>query len=160
MHAENMLPIEEARSEDLPEIIALQKLAFRREATRTGDWGMPAQTQTVEQLAAEMPSLKLIVIRDAGKIIATGRASFESDTVHIGRLAVAPERQGQGFGTRLINALEASFPNANRYEIFTSEGSIDNIKLYERLGYREYARKKSPTIVILIFMEKYRSAAS
>jgi ribosomal protein S18 acetylase RimI-like enzyme len=156
MCSSDPLPIDEAQIEDIPEIIALQRLAFRREASRTGDWGMPAQTQTVEDLAAEFLSLKLLVVRDGGRIIATGRAKFDGVTVHMGRLAVSPERQGRGLGTQLILALEASFPQATRFEIFTSEVSLDNIRLYERMGYREFARKKSPTKAILVYMEKLR----
>jgi ribosomal protein S18 acetylase RimI-like enzyme len=156
MHSEDSLPIENARIEDIPEIISLQRLAFRREAERAGDWGMPALTQTVEQLVAEFPSLKLFVIRENGVIIASGRAGFDAGTVHMGRLAVLPERQGRGLGTRLIKALEASFPNASRFEIFTSDVSPDNIRLYERMGYREFARRKAPTKAMLVYMEKFR----
>jgi len=154
MLSHNTFPIEEARFEDIPEVIALQRLAFRSEAARTGDWGMPAQTQTAEQLAAEFSSLKLFVVRETGRIIATGRARFDGETVHIGRLAVTPERQGRGLGTRLITALESAFPNARRFEIFTSDVSFDNIRLYQRMGYTEFARKQAPSHATLVYMEK------
>ena len=156
MQSEDTVSIESASPADIPEIIALQRLAFKKEAMKTGDWGMPAQAQTVGQLTAEFPSLKLLVVRENGRIIATGRAKCEDGTVHMGRLAVVPEKQGRGLGSRLIMALEDSFPDVCRFEIFTSDVSLANIRLYERLGYREYARKKAPTIATLVYMEKRR----
>ena len=159
MRSEDCLPIEDARIDDVPEIVALQKLAFQKEAERTGDWQMPAQTQTIDDLASEFPNLRLFVIRDGGRIIATGRAKLDGKTVRMGRLAVAPDWQGRGLGTRLLCALEASFPDSDRLEIFTSDVSLDNIRLYERLGYHEFARKKVKTLATLVYMEKRRNAS-
>lgn len=149
-----MITIERAGMDDLREVIELQRLAFRKEALRTDDWKIPPMTQTVEELAAESPTLTLLVARENGRIIGSGRAKRESDSVHLGRFAVHPEFQGRGIGTSIIRALEAAYPDATRFELFTSSVSDDNIRLYSRLGYVEFARKVLSDKVTLVFMEK------
>jgi len=53
-----------------------------------------------------------------------------------------------------MQAIEARFPSARRYELFTGEKSTGNIRLYERLGYRIFRRERLSERVTLVFMEK------
>ena len=41
-----------------------------------------------------------------------------------------------------------------RYELFTSTRSVDNIRLYQRNGYKEFDRKAVNNELIFVFMEK------
>ena len=63
------------------------------------------------------------------------------DDGEIGRLAVAPDRQGEGIGTRLPQALVAR--THDDLWLFTGEHSAGNLRLYERLGFRETHRERS-----------------
>ena len=66
----------------------------------------------------------------------------DGDVAEIGRLAVAPDRQGEGIGTRLMREIEARAPAAVReLRLFTGEHSAGNLRLYTRLGYRETGRR-------------------
>ncbi len=41
-------------------------------------------------------------------------------------------------GTALVRAVEERFAGVRRFELFTGNRSEANIRLYRRLGYREY----------------------
>ena len=70
-----------------------------------------------------------------------------------------PKRQRQGLGSALLAAIEASFPHAARYALFTGAQSEGNLRLYRRLGYRQVetrqveTRQVSPGLT-LVFLEK------
>jgi len=88
------------------------------------------------------------------RIIGTVRAKVASGTCTIGRLAVHPDFQGQGIGSALLKNIEASFPDASKYELFTGSRSQANIRLYQRHGYTiSHTQAVSPT-VSLTFLEK------
>jgi ribosomal protein S18 acetylase RimI-like enzyme len=82
------------------------------------------------------------------------RAREADGTCHIGRLIVTPELQGRGIGTRLLRAIEARFPGARRFELFTGSRSAANLRLYERLGFRRCREQTLSPAVTLVFMEK------
>lgn len=44
--------------------------------------------------------------------------------------------------------------NTPRFELFTSEKSVKNIRLYERLGYVRFKEKKIADGLIFVYMEK------
>jgi GNAT superfamily N-acetyltransferase len=76
----------------------------------------------------------------------------------IERLAVAPNKQGCGVGTALMRAAETRFPAANRFELFTGHKSAKNLRLYQKLGYREFKRKQLAPHITLVFLQKERPA--
>jgi hypothetical protein len=53
-----------------------------------------------------------------------------------------------------MGRIEAVFSRAERFELFTGTKSIHNIRLYQRLGYREYREEDLSPKVRLVFMEK------
>jgi ribosomal protein S18 acetylase RimI-like enzyme len=122
---------------DLETILALQKRAFRSEALFYDDFSMPPMSQTLEQIREEASRRTVLKLVEGGIILGSARGHFDPQTRtgYIGRLVVEPGRQGQGLGTRLIRAIEALFPQAERWEIFTGAQSEANIRLYRKLGY-------------------------
>ena len=82
------------------------------------------------------------------------QANLEEDTCHIGRLIVHPKRQNLGIGSQLMNAIEAHFAGARRYELFTSERSLRNLYLYQKHGYRIFRQEKLSEKVNLLYLEK------
>ena len=70
---------------------------------------------------------------------------------------VHPDFQGRGIGTRLMAAIETRFGEARTWELFTGELSIENIRLYERLGYRIIRKARfEESRFSVVFMEKTR----
>ena len=146
--------IEKAQIEDLKEILELQYLAYQSEAKLFGDMDIPPLKQTIEEVCEEYKKgIILKKVDDRGVIIGSVRAYQEGQTVYIGKLMVHPEMQKQGIGTKLLCEIENQYQN-QRYELFTSTKSIDNIRLYERLGYKKYKEEIVTPELQFVYLEK------
>lgn len=95
--------------------------------------------------------LKMVDENDV--IIGSVRAKESNGTVYIGKLMVHPDHRCNGYGARLLAEIERYYPE-KRYELFTSTRSIDNIKLYRKSGYKEFARKAVNDELQFVYMEK------
>lgn len=144
-----------AAKEDAADILALQQAAYQSEAELYRDWSIPPLTQTLAELQQEITASTVLKASQGGLLVGSVRAVQQPDTsVAIGRLIVLPELQGQGIGSLLMASIEAAFPAAPRFELFTGSLSIRNIRLYEKLGYCLFMRKQLSPQVELVFMEK------
>jgi GNAT superfamily N-acetyltransferase len=150
------ISITAASPEDASEILALQAAAYQSEARLYDDWTIPPLMQTLPQLVAEFETKILLKAVAAGRIIGSARASSDSGTCFIGRVIVLPELQGKGIGTQLMLKMEELFPPAGRFELFTGSRSIDNIRFYQKLGYKIFREEDLSPKVCLVFMEKQR----
>ena len=92
-------------------------------------------------------------IDENGVIIGSVCAKESNGTVYIGKLMVHPDHRRSGYGARLLAEVEQFYPG-KRYELFTSSRSIDNIKLYRKSGYKEFARKAVNDELQFVYMEK------
>ena len=146
--------ITEAVPEDVEEILALQKSAFRGEAVIYGEFGIPPLTQTLAEIEAEFSQRLFLKAVTDDRIVGSARAHMDGDACHIGRVVVLPDYQGRGIGTRLMQEIEARFPWAERFEIFTGSKSERNLYLYDKLGYREVRRQVISPKLAMIYMEK------
>lgn len=73
-----------------------------------------------------------------GRVVGAVRAAVKGDSLHVGRLTVAPDQQGKGIGSVLLRQVEqAAPPGTRRYALFTGHLSRANLRLYERHGYLE-----------------------
>jgi ribosomal protein S18 acetylase RimI-like enzyme len=130
--------------DDVGEVLTLQRAAYVTEAQAYGDLAIPPLTQTLDELRAELadPQTTAWGIRERGRLVASIRVrQADSATAEIGRLAVAPDRQGDGLGTALMLAAEARLQDdVTIIRLFTGEHSHANLRLYQRLGYRETGR--------------------
>ena len=139
---------------DADEILALQKLAYESEALLYDDWTIPPLTQTLTDFEAEFGNKVVLKAVDGDTIVGSVRASLDGATCRIGRLIVHPEHQRKGIGSLLMARIERTFPRAERFELFTGTRSANNIRLYKRLGYREYREENLSPQVRIVFMEK------
>ncbi|HTF96336.1 MAG TPA: GNAT family N-acetyltransferase [Cellvibrio sp.] len=123
---------------DAAEILDLQKQAYYSEAEINNDFSIPPLTQTLDQLQAEFEVKEILKVVADGNIIGSGQVKLENGTAYIGRIIVQPELWGQGIGSGILKALEAVFPDAQRFELFTGARSTKNIALYKNRGYSEF----------------------
>jgi len=124
--------------DDAGEVLTIQRAAFASEALIYGDPDMPPLTQTLEELRAELvENLGCVAVTDH-RIVGAVRARRDGDLLLIGRLAIAPDQQGEGLGTLLLGAVEerGREAGATEAELFTGSLSEANQRLYEREGYR------------------------
>ncbi|WP_342355791.1 GNAT family N-acetyltransferase [Actinomyces respiraculi] len=152
------LPIIELGVKDAGEILTLQRAAYLTEAAAHEDISLPPLTQTLTELVDELgdPDVTALGIRDHGRLIAAVRLRRNGGAVELGRLVVAPERQGQGVGTRLLRHAESVHPRAQEIRLFTGERSAANIRLYTRNGYRETGRTTAGAYQIVHFVKSLR----
>lgn len=146
--------IEKAEREDLNEILELQYLAYQSEAALFGTNDIPPLRQTLNEVVEEYNvGIILKMVDENGIIIGSVRAKENNDTVYIGKLMVHPDYRGNGFGTKLLSEIEHLFPN-KRYELFTSTRSVDNIRLYQKSGYKIFSERIENDELTFVYMEK------
>lgn len=152
------ISIIQASREDTREILALQKIAYQREARLYADWTIPPLTQTLSEMDADFGIKVFLKAVDETRIVGSVRGSLSSGTCSIGRLIVHPAYQRKGIGTMLMKSMEKTFSGAERFELFTGTKSIDNIRLYRRLGYEIFGEEDLSSEVRLVFMVKSRDS--
>lgn len=149
------ISIYKANYEDLPEILQLQYLAYQSEADLFGSRNIPPLKQTLDEVIGEYNAgIVLKMLDNRGHIIGSVRAKEEKGTVYIGKLMVHPQHRRHGYGTKLLNEIERYFPE-KRYELFTSTRSIDNIRLYQKSGYKVFKDEAVNDELQFVFLEKY-----
>jgi len=148
------IAIEQATIQDAAEILRLQKRAFRIEAERYNDNTLPPLLQTLEDTKADFEHGRFLKATLKGKIIGSVKAYAKDGTCHIGRLVVHPDYQRRGIGSQLMHAIEGTFEDADRFELFTAHRSTPALELYQAMGYQEFKREKMNTHD-LVYMEKH-----
>jgi GNAT superfamily N-acetyltransferase len=129
--------------DDAGELLTLQRAAYVSEALRHDDLRLPPLLETLAELRAELadPAVIVLGVRDGGRLVAAVRLrALGEGRVALGRLTVAPDRQGAGLGTALLRAAEEAWPGTVAVELFTGELSEPNLRLYRREGYVETHR--------------------
>ena len=159
------MKIIKAEIEDLKEILELQYLAYQSEAALFGTDDIPPLKETLEEVVEEYNNgivLKMVfdesekdteLSNENGKIIGSVRAYEKDGTAYIGKLMVHPDFRGQGYGTKLLNEIQKYYSN-KRYELFTSTRSVDNIRLYEKNGFKKFKQEAVTDELIFVYMEK------
>ena len=128
--------------QDAREVLTLQRAAYVTEAVAHDDFSLPPLTQTLVDLKAEIsaPEVTAVGIGDNGRLIGAVRLRRIGSVIELGRLTVAPDRQGEGVGTPLLRHAEMVFPEAQEIRLFTGKRSTANIRLYTRHGYQKTGR--------------------
>ena len=123
--------------EDAGEVLTLQRAAYVSEAMAY-DQFLPPLHETLDEVREVLRRTDVTVlgIRDNGRLIGMVRLLPGGE---IGRLAVAPDRQGEGLGSLLLREVIARSPGEALW-LFTGEHSEGNLRLYRRLGFEETHR--------------------
>lgn len=145
--------IEPLRPDDAGEVLTVQRAAFVSEAQLYGSAETPPLTQTLDQVEAELVDADGWVARRHGRLVGVIRTREQDDTLLIGRIAIAPDQQGQGLGRRLLEAAE-SHSTARVAELFTGSLSEGNLRLYRDCGYRESERIDQGDGTAQVFLRK------
>ena len=150
--------ITEAAAEDAGELLTLQRAAYLGEGALHNDFTLPPLVETFDDVLVAIATGHVLKAVLGTRIVGTVRARLDGDTCHIGRLAVAPDLQGRGIGSRLVTSVEQRWAGqVSRFELFTGPKSELNIRLYRRLGYRDMPTPRGAEP--LVFLEKRSSSA-
>ncbi|WP_327591139.1 GNAT family N-acetyltransferase [Nonomuraea sp. NBC_00507] len=148
--------IERAVAADAGEILTVQRAAYVSEAQLYGDPYILPLVESLEQLRKVIETAVVLKALDAGRIVGAVRGQLSGTTCVVGRLVVAPDRQGQGLGTALLSALHEELPEATAFDLFTGHLSEANLRLYRRLGYRETHRERMDDHLTMVHLRRPR----
>lgn len=127
---------------DAGELLTLQLACWVAEQHANPGVEIPALHESLEDVRRWMGHWTVIVRRRGGRLVSAARGRVARHGEHagawdIGRLMVAPDLQGQGLGRDMLARIEAAAPaDVAAYVLFTGAGSVDNIRMYKKAGYR------------------------
>jgi len=150
------ISIVEATPEDAEEILDLQKAAYASEGCLYKDFTLPPLTQTLDKIREGFDRQLFLKAVDDGEIVGSVRACTKESTCYVGRLIVRPDHQDGGIGTRLMEEIEAFFPRAERFELFTGHRSEKALHIYRKKGYSIFRREPVHDDLTLVYLEKRR----
>lgn len=152
----DLLRVRDIRVTDAGEVLTLQRAAFVDEARIYGSVELPAFAETLEQLQEDLQTNLGCVAHVGDRLVGALRAKRDGALLLIGRIAIAPDMQGQGIGSKLLDAAEARARalGCSDAELFTGSLSLANLRLYEHLGYRESERTSGEDGVEEVFLRK------
>ncbi|MBO1752230.1 GNAT family N-acetyltransferase [Actinotalea sp. BY-33] len=130
--------IRSVSEQDAGELLTLRRAAFVSEAQVYGDPNIPPLTQTLDELRADIAAEGVVTLGAwAGhRLVGSVRVLLEPGKATLGRLAVAPDLQGQGIGTQLLLAVPPHLSeDTSELWVFTGRDSVHNVALYEKHGY-------------------------
>lgn len=155
--------VREADPDEFVEILGVQHRAFGRVAAEFGirPEDLPPIRETLadlEALAADGERFFVAVTTD-GTVVGSVRGRIDDEgVVEIGRLVVDDGWQRKGVATTVMDALEAAFPEATRFKLFTGAEAAAPLALYAKRGYRESGRQDLG-YVVLVWLEKAPGSA-
>jgi len=151
----------EATTADLEQILAVQRRAFGRVARDLGisSEDLPPLTESLGDLIRlHRDGVRYFVAEDCGTVVGSVRAAESDGAVEIGRLVVDDGWERRGVATRLMDHLEAAYPSAERFVLFTGTGAVGTLALYERRGYARF-RTDNINGISLVWLQKPASRA-
>ena len=150
------LVITVAQLPDAGELLTLQRAAFLTEARLNGTLELPPLTETLAELADSIERGSVLVARLRGRLVAAVRGVAEADhRWYIGRLVVAPDLEGRGIGSLLMDRIEdLAPPDTTAFRLLIGAGSISNHGFYRRRGYVDIERTVNPDGVPIVIMER------
>jgi ribosomal protein S18 acetylase RimI-like enzyme len=148
-----------ATEDDAERILKLQYLCYQSEAELYGDWAIEPLTQTLDSLRTELKERHVLVARLGEEVVGSVRGWVDADGIgRIGRLCVHPRMQRHGLGSRLLLGMERMLAEgdspARAYRLFTGHRSLGNLRLYQRLGYRQTQVEEVNVRLSFIALEK------
>ncbi len=139
------------------EVLTVQRAAFVAEARLHGTTEIPPLLETLDDIRRELGATITMGALLAGRLVGAIRLTLEGPIGWISRVAVAPDQQGKGIGSCLLDAVEAAAPpQVRRFQLAAGKKSTANVAMYERRGYREFSQRSNAAGVELVLMGKDR----
>ena len=121
------------------ELLTVRRAAFVTEAQLYGDPNIPPLTQTLEELRADLADEAVVTLGAwiGHRLVGSIRVGIEGSKATLGRLAVVPDLQHMGIGTRLLLGVPPYLPpDTSEVWVFTGRDSLQNLAMYTKHGYQ------------------------
>jgi len=143
--------------EDAGEALTVQRAAFVSEARVYHTAEIPPLTETFDEMRHEIETTTTVGAFLGSRLVGSARLTIEGSIGWISRVAVAPDQQGRGVGTGLLDSVEAvAPPGVATFQLCAGGLSAANLAMYERRGYHEFERRRDSAGVELVCMRKPR----
>jgi ribosomal protein S18 acetylase RimI-like enzyme len=145
--------------DDAGELFTVQRAAYVSEAQRYG-FVIPPLLETFAELRKELanPAVLCHGAWLGTRLVGSVRGRVADASMEIARFAVAPDVQGRGVGRALLTSIEAATPaDVDTFWLVTGSLSVDNIRFYERSGYRRTDTILDPIGIEIVRMRKFRN---
>jgi ribosomal protein S18 acetylase RimI-like enzyme len=128
------LELRRATVDDAEAIRRLTRAAYAKWVTSAGHEPKPMRADYDAAVRAH----RFDLLSQAGELVALIETVDEGDVLLVENVAVAPGAQGRGLGTRLLALADeiARSEGKARVRLYTNQLWTENIRLYQRLGYR------------------------
>lgn len=120
------------------ELLTVRRAAFVTEAQLYNDPNIPALTQSLTELRADLARENVVTLGAwaGSRLVGSVRVELEAERATLGRLAVVPDLQGEGIGTQLLLAVLQYLPEeTSEVWVFTGQDSKQNLAMYAKHGY-------------------------
>jgi len=131
------LDLAPATRADAGELFTLTRACWIQEQWANPGVTIPALGESLDDLVNSLDAWTTWVARAGGRLVGSCRGRAEGEVWDVGRVMVAPDLQGRGLGRYLLDLVEQAAPaEVTSYQLFTGAGSVDNVRMYKKAGYR------------------------
>lgn len=150
----NKVEIRTATIDDAEQILDVQKAAYWKQGEIYQNFRIRPLIQTLDSLKDDLKSKHFLVAIIDGQLVGSVRFWEKDGIVEVERIAIQPEFQNQGIGSKLLEEVEKHCEDARSFQLFTGIKSIRNIHVYEKLGYRIIETKEDGQGILTHYMRK------
>ena len=147
------LQVRPAVPADAGEIYTLQRACWLQELEANPGTPIPALEEGLDDVRRSLEEWTTYVARDpaSGRLVGGVRGRVDHGEWDIGRIMVAPDLQGRGLGRELLSLIEGVAPHdVTGYVLFTGTGSLHNIRMYKKAGYRLRPDRHAPLGAVVL----------
>jgi tRNA (guanine37-N1)-methyltransferase len=148
------LDVRPAVPADAGELYTLQRACWLQELEANPGVDIPALQEDLDDVRRWLGEWTTFVVRDPASTRLLGAVRGRVDAHgewDIGRIMVAPDLQGRGLGRALLELVEqAAPPDVATYVLFTGAGSVDNLRMYKKAGYRLRSDRRAPVGAVVL----------
>jgi len=146
-----MLLIQRSSKHEASVLLDIQKEAFQEDLIKYEDYETSPVNEPIERLIKKIELFIHYTIWIDGKIAGGADIRDMSEgRYRLNRIFLSERYQNKGFGTEIINLIEAEFPLAKEWTLDTPHLNTRNHHFYEKLGYKREAQHQINSKLILI----------
>ena len=148
------LDVRPAVPADAGELYTLQRACWLQELEANPGVEIPALRESLDDVRRGLGEWTVMVVREpsSGRLVGAVRGRVDRHGEwDIGRIMVAPDLQGRGLGRALLELVESLAPaEVETYVLFTGAGSVDNLRMYKKAGFRLRPDRRAPEGAVVL----------